>query len=150
MSEEETKVEETEESQREPDLADLGLTGKEVEDFMINAAKERSEDPSEMAASAYTMYGPYLEMAIPKLSSRSLRRILRYLVFYPYKQVDVKAANEGEKTVMQLANLLIEAKFVMTMDAYRQGLEQIVEAAETPLTEEQEAEIKQQLEAGNG
>lgn len=147
MSEENNKAEEAE--TKEPDLADLGLSGKEVEDFMIKAAQERSEDPTEMAAGAYTMYGPYLKLAIPKLSTRSLRRILKYLVFYPFDQDDVKAANETEKSVMQLANLLIEAKFVMQMDAYRAGLEQIVEAAETPLTEEQEAEIKQQLEAAS-
>lgn len=145
---EENNVEEIDE--KEASLEELGLTGKEVEEFMVNAAKERAEDPTEMAAGAYAMYGPYLKMAIPKLSTRSLRRILKYLVFYPLEQDSVQAANETEKSVMQLANLLIEAKFVMQMDAYRAGLEQIVTAAETPLTAEQEEEIKKQLENNNG
>jgi len=129
------------------DAADLGLTGKEVEDFMVNAAQARAEDPSEMAATAFAMYGPYYKLAVPKLSKRSLRRILDYLIFYPLEKDSVKAANEAEKSVMQLANMLIEAKFIIQMDHYRQNLDVIVKATEDELTEEQ---IKEFSNIGNG
>lgn len=152
MNEENNEVEnEVEEaSALDQTLADLGLTGKEVEDFMVKAAQERAEDPSEMAASAYAMYGPYYKLAVPKLSKRSLRRILDYLIFYPLEKDSVKAANEAERSVMQLANFLIEAKFIMQMDHYAQNLDKIVEAVETPLTEQEENDIKEQLEKDNG
>lgn len=148
MTDETSNTEEQEvETAVEPDLADLGLSGKEVEDFMVKAAQARADDPSEMAATAYAMYGPYYKMAVPKLSKRSLRRILDYLIFYPLEKDSVKAANEAEKSVMQLANFLVEAKFILQMDSYRQNLEQIVEAAESELTEEQ---IKEFSGIGNG
>jgi uncharacterized protein (DUF1778 family) len=150
MSEENDIVEETlEEKVAEPDLADLGLTGKEVEDFMIKAGNERAQDPTEMAAAAYAMYGPYFKLALPKLSTRSLRRILNYLVFYPLEQDSVKAANEAEKSVMQLANFLIEAKFVMVLDSHRLSLEKVYAASQDEsLTAEQEAEVIETLKAG--
>jgi|GEM_PF-3255173 hypothetical protein len=148
---EETNVESVEEVEEKPvDLADLGLTGKEVEDFMVKAAQERADDPAEMAATAYAMYGPYYKMAVPKLSKRSLRRILDYLIFYPLEKDSVKAANEAEHSVMQLANFLIEAKFIMQMSVYKDNLEQIVAAAEAKLTEEQEQELLKTTEENNG
>lgn len=138
--------EETEVVEQETELAqaaaDVGLTGKEVEDYLIKQAQERSEDPAEMAAGAFAIYGPYLRMALPKLSKRSLMRVINYLVFYPFAQKDPNAKNEAEKSVMQLANLLAESKFIMVMSQYAGNLEQIVEAAESELTEEQTKELE--------
>jgi len=145
MSNEETQEETTEEN-KEQTLEDLGLSGKEVEEFMVKAAQGRAEDPAEMAATAYTMYGPYYKMAVPKLSKRSLRRILDYLIFYPLQKDSVHAANEVEKSVMQLANFLIEAKFIMIMAGYNDNLEKLVKGAETPLTEEQQTEIEKEFD----
>jgi hypothetical protein len=119
----------------------LGLSGKEVEEFMLKAAAERADDPAEMAATAYAMYGPYYKMAVPKLSKRSLRRILDYLIFYPLEQDSVRAANEAEKSVMQLANFLVEAKFIMVMASHSQNLDQIVAAADSVLTTEESNDI---------
>lgn len=150
MSDEQQNVENEEVEEKPVDLADLGLTGKEVEDFMVKAAQERADDPAEMAATAYAMYGPYYKMAVPKLSKRSLRRILDYLIFYPLEKDSVKAANEAEHSVMQLANFLIEAKFIMQMSVYKDNLEQIVAAAEAKLTEEQEQELLKTTEENNG
>jgi hypothetical protein len=129
--------------EQKQDAASVGLTGKEVEDFMIKAAQDRAEDPTEMAATAYTMYGPYLRMALPKLSKRSLMRVINYLVFYPFAQKDPNAKNEAEKSVMQLANLLAESKFIMTMSQYAGNLEDVVKAVEAELTEEQVKEFEQ-------
>lgn len=139
MSNEEVVEQETELAQA---AADVGLTGKEVEDYLIEQAKQRAEDPAEMAAGAFAIYGPYLRMALPKLSKRSLMRVINYLVFYPFAQKDPNAKNEAEKSVMQLANLLAESKFIMVMSQYAGNLEQIVEAAESELTEQQTKELE--------
>lgn len=141
MSNEETVAEE-QETKLDQAAADVGLTGKEVEDYLIKQAQQRSEDPAEMAAGAFAIYGPYLRMALPKLSKRSLMRVINYLVFYPFAQKDPNAKNEAEKSVMQLANLLAESKFIMVMSQYAGNLEQIVEAAESELTEEQTKELE--------
>lgn len=149
MTDETKEVETEEQAEREVDLADLGLSGKEVEEFMVKAAQERAQDPAEMAATAYAMYGPYYKMAVPKLSKRSLRRILDYLIFYPLEQDTVRAANEAEKSVMQLANFLIEAKFIMQMSVHAEHLDKIVETAETPLTNEEESAIVNEFNKEN-
>lgn len=131
-----------EEVQQEQTASDVGLTGKEVEDYLLKQAQERSEDPAEMAAGAFAIYGPYLKMALPKLSKRSLMRVINYLVFYPFAQKDPNAKNEAEKSVMQLANLLAESKFIMVMSQYAGNLEEVVKGVESELTEEQVKEFE--------
>ncbi len=137
-----TEVEQTQEEKLEQSAADVGLTGKEVEDFLIKQAQQRAEDPAEMAAGAFAIYGPYLRMALPKLSKRSLMRVINYLVFYPFAQKDPNAKNEAEKSVMQLANLLAESKFIMVMSQYAGNLEEVVKGVESELTEEQVKEFE--------
>lgn len=114
---------------------------KQVEADMIAAAQARAEDPTETAASIYSMYMPTYDRILPKLSTRSLRRVLNYAVKYPFHQDDVKPTSNMEKEVMLLVSTLIEAKVVMIMDQYRLHAEQLYNAAHTPLTPEQEAEI---------
>lgn len=145
MSEELETIENEQEQQVEK-AADLGLTGKEVEQYMLDMAQQRADDPAEMAATAFAMYSPLYKRVVPKLSKRSLRRILDYLILYPLEKDNVKAANEAEKSVMQIANFLIEAKFIMQMATYNENLEKIVEAAESELTEEQVKEFSGESE----
>jgi len=141
---EETEIDEPEtEALLTPEIT--GISGKEVEEFMLKAANERAEDPTEMAANAYSMYGPFYKRAVPKLSKRSLRRILDYLIFYPLEQESIKCANEAEKGIMQLANFLIEAKFIMQMDIHVKNIDKYVEALETPLTTEEESAINEEI-----
>jgi hypothetical protein len=138
----ETEVLEAEVVQEE---AKLDFDPRQIERDMIAAAEARAQDPSEMAATAYSMYIPHYKRAIPKLSTRGLRRVLNYLVLYPLEQDDIKSANEFEKQVMQLVNSLVEAKFIMIMDSYSKNAQAVYDAQNTPLTQEQSDEIADEL-----
>ena len=109
---------------------------------MIAAAEARAEDPSEMAATMYKLYVPHFKAGLAKLSTRGLRRVIQNAVLYPFEQDDIKTSSEFEKQMVQLMSSLLECKFIMIMDTYRQNLPQLVEAAEQPLTEDQEKEIQ--------
>jgi superfamily II DNA or RNA helicase len=140
MSEE---VQDTEATQEEG--ATIDINSKEVENELIRIAQARAENPTETAGTAYQMYVPHFKRAIPKLSTRGLRRVLNYLILYPLEQDSFNAANEFEKQVMQLAGQLAEAKFIMIMDSYRQHAEELYAAQNTPLTQEQSDEIADEL-----
>src|SRR5690554_1017013 len=103
----------------------LDFDPKEVEQQMIEAAEARAQDPLEMAATVFRMYMPYFDQALPKLSTRGLRRVIKYLVKYPLEQDDIGAASQFEKDFMNLANSLAEAKYVMIMETYRQNAEEL-------------------------
>lgn len=139
---EENKTEETTEEQ-------VGFDPKQVEQELLAQAHARADDPVETASTAYSMYVPHFKRLLPKMSTRSLRRILQYLVLYPLEQDSVKSANELEKQFMQLVNSLVEAKFVMIMATYSEHSQQLLDAAETPLTTEEEAEIIKELNKEN-
>lgn len=120
--------------------------GKALEAAMLKAAQERSHDPAEMAATAFQLYAPAYKNLVSKLSTRGLRRVLNFLILHPYEQSDIKSANETEKQIMGLCNYLVEAKFIMTMAAMNEGLEQLHAAAEKELTTEEENAIREELE----
>ncbi len=126
--------------------AKLEIDPKAIEKAMLEAAEARAQDPSEMAAQAYGMYVPHFRAAIPKLSTRGLRRLVNYLVLYPLEQGDFKASSEFEKQVMQLAGQLVEAKFILIMDSYRANAEQLYAAANSELTEQETADIQAQID----
>lgn len=119
----------------------IEINPAEVEAQLVAEAQNRHMDPMEMASQMYGMYVPHYKNAVDKLSVRATRRILNFLVLYPFEQADVKAATEEEQQLMQLCNSLIEAKFVMTMAAYNENAQKVYEAQNTPLTSEEEAEV---------
>lgn len=123
----------------------LAFDPKEVEAELVRIAQERAEDPTETAAGAYRTYLPFFKANLSKLSSRGLRRLINFCVCYPLEQDDIKAASEFEKEMMHLTNTLIEAKLIMIMDTYRRNAEQLYDAANTPLTQEQADEIATEL-----
>ena len=143
MTDETLETEGTEELQR------LDIDAREIERQMLEQAETKAQDPSEMAAQIYNMYVPHFKAAVQKLSTRGLRRVLLNAVLYPLEQDDIKASSEFEKQMVQLVSSLLEAKFILIMDQYRLNAEQLYEAATTPLTDEQEKEVKQQLEGEN-
>ena len=143
MTDETLETEGTEELQR------LDIDAREIERQMLEQAETKAQDPSEMAAQIYSMYVPHFKAAVQKLSTRGLRRVLLNAVLYPLEQDDIKASSEFEKQMVQLVSSLLEAKFILIMDQYRLNAEQLYEAATTPLTDEQEKEVKQQLEGEN-
>lgn len=144
MTDETVEVSEASEVEQAEE-AKLDFDPKAIEAQMVAAAQARAEDPTETASQAYGMYVPHFKRALPKLSTRGLRRLVNYLVLYPLEQEDFRAANDFEKEMMQLTGQLVEAKFIMIMDSYRQHAEQLYEAQNTPLTQEQSDEIADEL-----
>jgi hypothetical protein len=128
--------------------AQLEIDPKALEAQMIAAAQARAEDPIETASQAYGMYVPHFKRAIPKLSTRGLRRLVNYLVLYPLEQEDFRAANDFEKQVMQLAGQLSEAKFVMIMATYQENAQKLYDAEQSKLTDTEKAEVVETLRAG--
>lgn len=127
----------------------LAFDPKEVEAELVRMAQERAEDPVETAASAYRMYLPYYRANLPKMSTRALRRIIKFIVEYPLEKDDIGAANAYEREMMELVNTLVQAKFVMILATFNQQADQIYDAAMAPLTPEQEAEIAAELGLDN-
>lgn len=121
---------------------------KQIEQELIEQAQQRADDPAESAATAYQMYVPHYKRLLPKMSTRSLRRILNFVTLYPFEQESVKSANELEKQFMQLVNSLVEAKFVMIMASFNENAQQLLNAQSDPLTSEQENAIIAELKAG--
>lgn len=125
--------------------AKLDFDPKAMEEEMIAMAQARAEDPTETASQAYGMYVPHFKRALPKLSTRGLRRLVNYLVLYPLEQNDFRAANDFEKEMMQLTGQLVEAKFIMIMDTYNQHAQQLYDAQNKPLTQTESDEIADEL-----
>lgn len=141
---EETQVDDVEET----GTVDPTFDHKAIEAQMIAAAQARAEDPMETAGTAYQMYVPHFKTALPKISTRGLRRVIQYLVLYPLEKDSVNAASEFEKQFMQLVNSLVEAKFVMIMHSYSENAKNLYDAEQTKLTEQQKQEVIDTLRAG--
>lgn len=127
----------------------LNFDPKQVEAELVKIAQERADDPVETAASTYRVYLPFFDANLKKLSVRGMRRLVNFLVKYPLEQDDIKAASPFEREMMELVNTLVQAKFVMILGTYNEHAEQLYEAANTPLTAEQEAEIAKELGLDN-
>ncbi len=137
--------EDTQEQQGPVEEKQLNFDPKEVEAQLVKIAQERAEDPVETAASTYKIYLPFFDANLKKLSVRGMRRLCNFLVKYPLEQDDIKAASPFEREMMELVNTLVQAKFVMILGTYNEHAEELYEAANTPLTPEQEAEIAKEL-----
>lgn len=112
---------------------------KEVEKQMIDAAQKNVEDPAEQAAMIYTMYRPEFLRRSKKLSARGRSRVLELLVQYPLNG-EVKFSNELEKEAYFLADSMIQAKFVLMMETYKNGAEQLITAQDEFIFNKEEAE----------
>lgn len=121
---------------------------KQVEAELVRIAQERADDPAEVAAQTFRIYLPFYKMNKHKLSTRALRRILDFLVLYPLESDKANATTKEEREMMELINTLIQAKFVMILDTFNQHGQQIYDAANTPLTEEEAAQVIADLKAG--
>lgn len=113
---------------------------KEVERQMIEAAQARSEDPAESAAMVYTMYRPEFLKRARKLSARARSRVLEMLVQYPLNGDTIKFTSELEKEVYFLADSMIQAKFVLMLDTYKAGANELVQAQDEFIFNKEEAE----------
>lgn len=111
---------------------------KEIERQMLEAAKNRADDPAETAAMIYTMYKPEFLKRLKGLSSRAKSRVLQLLVEHPLNDKALASTSQLEREVVYLGTSMLEAKFVMVMNVYKEGAEQLVQAQDEFLFKETE------------
>jgi lysine/ornithine N-monooxygenase len=113
---------------------------KAIEEEMIKIAENRAQDPGETAAMVYHMYRPEFVNRVTKLSSRAKSRLIAMLVQYPLNGNDIKFSSELEKECYFFASSMIEAKFVLMLDQYKEGAEELVKAQDEFIFNKEEVE----------
>lgn len=113
---------------------------KAIEQEMIDIAQNRTEDPAETAAMVYHMYRPEFIKRVTTLSSRAKSRLIAMLVQYPLDGNNIKFSSELEKEVYFLADSMIQAKFVLMMDTYKDAANEMVNAQDEFIFNKEEAE----------
>jgi hypothetical protein len=135
------------------ELARIDIDARQIEADMIAAAQAKAQDPSEMAAQMFAMYVPHFKQGLSKLSTRGLRRVLQNAVLYPLEQGDIRTSSDFERQMVQLVSSLLECKFIMIMDTYKNNAEQLYDASQAELTPEETAGIQELInneEKANG
>lgn len=125
------------------ELAKIEIDARQIEADMIAAAEARAQDPADAAAQMFQMYVPHFKAGLSKLSTRGLRRVLQNAVLYPLEQDDIRTSSEFEKSMVQLVSSLLECKFIMIMDTYKNNAEQLYAASQSELSTEESAEIQE-------
>ena len=145
--------EETEVVEVSTEEAKVEIDTRQIELDMVAAAEARAQDPSEMAAMMFQMYVPHFKAGLAKLSTRGLRRVLQNAVLYPLEQDEIKTSSDFEKQMVQLVSSLLEAKFIMILDTYKNNAQQLYDASQAELTPEETAGIQELInneEKANG
>lgn len=106
------------------------VDGKTLEQAMITEAQNRAQDPAETAAMVYTMYRAQYLARVNKLSNRARNRVLNMIVQYPLNGENIKFTSDLEKEVYFLADSMVQAKFVLMLETYKEGAEHLVTAQE--------------------
>jgi hypothetical protein len=135
------------------ELARIDIDARQIEADMIAAAQAKAQDPSEMAAQMFAMYVPHFKQGLSKLSTRGLRRVLQNAVLYSLEQDDIRTSSDFERQMVQLVSSLLECKFIMIMDTYKNNAEQLYDASQAELTPEETAGIQELInneEKANG
>lgn len=110
-----------------------------IERDMISAAQNAAQDPAEIAAKVYTMYRPEFLRRAAKLSSRGKTRVLEALVQYPLNG-DVNFPNELEKEAYMFADSMVQSKFVLMMNIYKDSTEELIRAQDEFVFNQEEVE----------
>jgi len=119
------------------------MTPQDIEKIMVDRAREEQVDPVQTASMLMGLYTPKYEQGVEMLSSRGKTRLLKALIEYPFDIRKYQHTSELEKTLVQLGNAILEAKAILVMSSYNEGLEQLVKAADnnTELTPDQIKEL---------
>jgi hypothetical protein len=100
------------------------LEGEEAQKAVDEAAQNRAEDPFQIAAMVHSAYyNPFLE-GLDKMTGKACKRILQYLVSYPFFMKEPRVTSEEEKGLAYLADRLCEAKFLMIMSEMNKQTEE--------------------------
>lgn len=122
---------------------------KAIEAEMLEIAQKRAEDPAETAAMVYTMYRPEFIKRATQLSSRAKSRLIAMLVQYPLNGNNITFSSELEKEVYFLADSMIQAKFVLMMDGYKEAANEMMQAQDEFIFNKEAAEKLNTEENGN-
>lgn len=111
------------------------LDPKAVEQEMLKkSGKALSDDPAELAATLFTLYLPrFHAMVDQRLSSKALRRVLKALIEGPLADAPYNFSSQDEKEVYAMGMNLLDSRFMMTLETYRESLEVLNEAARNPI-----------------
>lgn len=109
----------------------------EFQKAVEESAEERAQTPFQVAAMTHArMCNPFLA-AVDNISGGAAKRILKYLVAYPFYVKDLNAQDKQVEGLAQVADKLVQTKFTMAMCA---AIEK--EARVAKAIQEQEALIK--------
>jgi hypothetical protein len=92
--------------------------------------------------SVYTMYGLYLpkfKEGISTLRHGQKNRLLNALVEYPITETTFDGMDDTEKEIFNIGNSILQAKFIMFMDKYNEGVGDMLK--DDGLTDEQKKEL---------
>lgn len=99
----------------------------QIEKELLAEAKKKSEDPAEQAAMVFTMYKANFESAMKNLRKKGAHeRLLKALVMSPLEKIEL--ITEAEKEAFFFGDSMIQAKFVMMMDTYRNSAQELIDA----------------------
>ena len=116
------------------------LDPAQVEAEMLAVAEAKANDPAEQAATLFRMYKASYERAIAKLSSRGKTRVLQALVFSPLH--DVILPKIEEKEAFYFGDSMLQAKFVMQMEVFKESVEDMVKFQDNVKTETTYGEVQ--------
>ncbi len=105
----------------------------QVEAEMLAAAEAKANDPAEQAAQLFKAYKNSYERSIAKLSSKSLRRLLKALVLAPLENAPL--VNQAEHEAYFYGDSMLQAKFLMGMKVYMDSAEEIAKMQDSMQTE---------------
>lgn len=116
-------------------------SGKELEAELLAKEQERlvEGDPVELAAQMFTIYFPKFVYLVNKLSSRSLKRLIRSLVEYPLGQTDPKQTTPEEAEAFVIGRGLMDSKMVMIYNTYAENAAKIEAESEKQIKEMEKA-----------
>jgi hypothetical protein len=101
------------------------VSGREIEQQLIEENEKKFEDPVEMASMMFSMYLPTFKKKLELLNHGAKARLINYLVEYPIGK-DYIPNTELEQEIWFLGRSLIECKFVMVMSTYKDSMEEIM------------------------
>lgn len=104
-------------------------TEKEAfQEAVDEAAEQRARTPFEVAATQHMrLYQPFIN-ELDSISGGAAKRILRYLVGYPFFVEGLNPQNKQVETLGYMADKLVQMKFTMTLC---QAMEQEAKAMQT-------------------
>lgn len=108
------------------------LDPDQVEAEMLAAAEAKRNDPAEQAAMLFTAYQSLFEKSVAKLKGKAHTRVLKALVMAPLVKVDL--ITEAEKEAFYFGDSMLQAKFVMVMDTYKNSAQELMDAADAAET----------------